>query len=50
MASFSKWIGGALGWSVGGPIGAILGFVLGSLVDGFSEADVKQFKHTNHGH
>ncbi|MCB0473107.1 MAG: TerB family tellurite resistance protein [Flavobacteriaceae bacterium] len=49
MASFSKWIGGALGWSVGGPIGAILGFVLGSLVDGFSEADVKQFKHTNTG-
>lgn len=31
--SFSKWIGGALGWSFGGPIGAIIGLALGSLVD-----------------
>ena len=30
---FSKWIGGALGWSFGGPIGAIIGVALGSLVD-----------------
>lgn len=31
--SFSKWIGGALGWSFGGPIGAIIGLALGSVVD-----------------
>jgi len=31
--SFSKWIGGALGWSFGGPIGAIIGLALGSLLD-----------------
>ncbi|APY11096.1 molecular chaperone DjlA [Seonamhaeicola sp. S2-3] len=31
--SFSKWIGGALGWSFGGPIGAIIGVALGSIVD-----------------
>lgn len=33
--SFSKWIGGALGWSVGGPLGAIVGLALGSLLDSF---------------
>ena len=26
--SFSKWIGGALGWSFGGPIGAIIGLLI----------------------
>ncbi|MFL1010688.1 TerB family tellurite resistance protein [Flavisericum labens] len=31
--SFSKWIGGALGWSFGGPIGAIIGLAIGSLID-----------------
>ncbi|GAA4803085.1 TerB family tellurite resistance protein [Litoribaculum gwangyangense] len=31
--SFSKWIGGAIGWSFGGPIGAIVGLALGSLID-----------------
>jgi DnaJ like chaperone protein len=30
---FSKWIGGALGWSFGGPIGAIIGVALGSVVE-----------------
>lgn len=30
---FSKWIGGALGWSFGGPIGAIIGVAIGSMVD-----------------
>lgn len=34
--SFSKWIGGALGWSFGGPIGAIIGVALGSFVDSLS--------------
>lgn len=39
--SFSKWIGAALGWSFGGPIGAILGLALGSVVDGFSNGNIK---------
>lgn len=30
---FTKWIGGALGWSFGGPIGAIIGLAIGSLID-----------------
>ena len=34
--SFSKWIGGAIGWSLGGPIGAIIGLALGSVMDAFS--------------
>jgi DnaJ like chaperone protein len=34
---FSKWIGGALGWSFGGPIGAIIGVALGSVVDAMSK-------------
>ena len=45
--NFSKWIGGALGWTFGGHIGALLGFVLGSLVDGFSDADIKEFQDKN---
>ncbi|MFI1772755.1 TerB family tellurite resistance protein [Thalassobellus citreus] len=35
--SFSKWIGGALGWSFGGPIGAIIGLALGSVVDALAD-------------
>lgn len=31
--SYSKWIGGGLGWAVGGPIGGIVGFALGALID-----------------
>ena len=34
--SFSKWIGGALGWSFGGPIGAIIGLAIGSMIDAAS--------------
>lgn len=34
--SFSKWIGGALGWSFGGPIGAIIGLAIGSVIDSMS--------------
>lgn len=41
MFSYSKLIGVTLGWSLGGPIGGILGFILGSLIDGFSESDMK---------
>lgn len=33
MSSYSKWLGGGLGWVLGGPIGAILGFALGSALD-----------------
>lgn len=31
--SYSKWIGGGLGWAVGGPIGGLVGFALGALID-----------------
>lgn len=41
--SFSKWIGGALGWSFGGPIGAILGLALGSIVDSFTNTNEHPF-------
>ncbi len=44
MASFAKWLGASLGWSFGGPIGGILGFAFGSLIDGFSEADIKDYR------
>jgi DnaJ like chaperone protein len=37
--SFSKWIGGALGWSFGGPIGAIIGLAVGSMVDAMSNGN-----------
>lgn len=37
--SFSKWIGGALGWSFGGPIGAIIGLAIGSLIDSISDGN-----------
>ncbi|MDP2187143.1 MAG: TerB family tellurite resistance protein [Sphingobacteriaceae bacterium] len=33
MSSYTKWLGGGLGWVLGGPIGAIIGFMLGSAVD-----------------
>lgn len=45
MASFSKWIGAGLGFTVGGPIGAILGFVAGTFIDGFSSTDIKEAKN-----
>lgn len=41
--SFSKWIGGALGWSFGGPIGAIIGVALGSLIDSVSNGKGSPF-------
>ena len=43
---FSKWIGGALGWSFGGPIGAILGVALGSVVDAMSDSDKTVYQRT----
>lgn len=30
--SYTKWIGGALGWALGGPIGGILGYAFGSMM------------------
>ncbi|MEP1487816.1 MAG: DnaJ domain-containing protein [Algibacter sp.] len=41
--SFSKWVGGALGWSFGGPIGAIIGLALGSVVDSFASSKESPF-------
>ncbi len=31
--SFSKWIGGGLGWAFGGPIGGLIGFAVGAMLD-----------------
>lgn len=31
--SFSKWIGGGLGWALGGPIGGLVGFAMGAMLD-----------------
>ena len=41
---FAKFVGVGLGWTVGGPIGGMLGFAFGSLIDGFHDADAKQFE------
>lgn len=43
---FSKWIGGALGWSFGGPIGAIIGVALGSVVDAMSNEGQSTYERT----
>lgn len=43
---FSKWIGGALGWSFGGPIGAIIGVALGSVVDAMSNDGQTTYERT----
>ena len=43
---FSKWIGGALGWSFGGPIGAIIGVALGSVMDAMSDSDSSTYQRT----
>ncbi len=42
--NFSKWLGAGIGWTFGGPIGGILGYVLGSLVDGFSENELLEYR------
>jgi len=45
MASFTKWLGAGLGFTLGGPIGSIIGFAVGSFVDGFSKEDLlKEFQ------
>ena len=41
--SFSKWIGGALGWSFGGPIGAIIGLAIGSFIDSVTDGGGSPF-------
>lgn len=42
MASFTKWLGAGLGFTLGGPIGALLGFAAGSFLDQFSKEEVQQ--------
>jgi DnaJ like chaperone protein len=42
--NFSKWLGAGIGWTFGGPIGGILGYVLGSLMDGFSEKELMDYR------
>ena len=32
--SYTKWIGGAVGWALGGPIGGVLGYWLGKMFSG----------------
>lgn len=41
---YSKWIGGALGWSFGGPIGAIIGVALGSVMDAMSSENITTYQ------
>lgn len=43
--SFSKWIGGGLGWAFGGPIGGILGFAIGAMMDHMGGGTEKQVHH-----
>jgi len=40
--SFSKWIGGGLGWAFGGPIGGLLGFAVGAMLDQMSGVTADQ--------
>jgi len=32
--SYTRWIGGGLGWAIGGPLGALLGYTLGRMAEG----------------
>ncbi|KAB1066879.1 DnaJ domain-containing protein [Tamlana haliotis] len=41
--SYSKWIGGAIGWSLGGPIGAIIGIAIGSIIDSMAKSGGSPF-------
>ncbi|WP_370477518.1 TerB family tellurite resistance protein [Tamlana flava] len=41
--SFSKWIGGALGWSFAGPVGAIIGLAIGSIIDSIADGSTGPF-------
>jgi len=43
--SYSKWIGGALGWAFGGPLGALFGFAVGSMFDNTEKVTVSQSQH-----
>lgn len=42
--SFSKWIGGGLGWAFGGPIGGLVGFAVGAMLDRWQEPEVEQVR------
>lgn len=52
--SFSKWIGGGLGWAFGGPIGGLVGFAVGAMLDHMQgpqdEPPVAQERIHGHGH
>lgn len=50
MASFTKWLGAGLGWSFGGPIGALLGYMVGNVIDGFTKADIEDFRQQAANH
>lgn len=43
--SYSKWIGGALGWAFGGPLGALFGFAVGSMFDNTEKVTVSQSQY-----
>ena len=50
--SYTKWIGGALGWALGGPIGGILGYAFGSMMSDNSlsmEGDAREYRQVPHG-
>lgn len=39
--SYSKWIGGGLGWAFGGPIGGLVGFAVGAMLDQMNGAEAE---------
>lgn len=48
--SYSKWIGGGLGWAFGGPIGGILGFAIGAMMDHMQGPAPEQGPQPGQGH
>lgn len=47
--SFSKWIGGGLGWAFGGPIGGLLGFAVGAMLDQMNGPAAQEAQETTSG-
>lgn len=48
MGSFSKWIGGGLGWAFFGPVGGVVGFLLGTMFDNIDSIQLRT-THTTQG-
>lgn len=48
--SYSKWIGGGLGWAFGGPIGGLLGFALGAMFDNMQQVQEVDPSPRRHEH